>query len=59
MIALWTWFFVRGIGDADYSVAGTGVMPVAFIFAGSTLAMIVGSLLTRPPAPERTRRFIP
>ncbi len=58
-IALWTWFFVRGIGEADYSVGGTGVMPVAVILAGSTLAMIVGSLLTTPPAAERVRRFIP
>ncbi|MYF94743.1 MAG: sodium:solute symporter family protein, partial [Holophagales bacterium] len=59
VIALWTWFFLRGIGDADYSVGGTGVMPVAVVFAGSTLAMIVGSLLSRPPAPERVARFIP
>ena len=59
VIALWTWFFVRGIGDADYSVGGTGVMPVAVVFAGSTLAMIVGSLLTTPPEPERVARFIP
>ena len=59
VIALWTWFFARGIGDADYSVGGTGIMPVAVVFAGSVVAMIVGSLLTSPPAPERVRRFIP
>ena len=59
VIALWTWFFVRGIGNPDYSVGGTGVMPVAVVFAGSTLAMVVVSLLSRPPAPERVARFIP
>ena len=59
VIALWTWFFVRGIGDADYSVGGTGIMPVAVVFAGSTLAMIVGSLLSRPPAAERVAPFFP
>lgn len=58
-IALWTWFFVRGFGQPDYSVGGTGVMPVAVVFAGSVAAMVVGSLLTKPPAPERVARFVP
>ncbi len=59
VIALWTWFFLRGIGNPDYSVGGTGIMPVAVVFAGSTLAMVGVSLLSRPPAPERVARFFP
>ena len=59
VIVLWSWFFARGFGQADYSVGGTDVMPVAVIFAGSTLAMVVVSLLTRAPAPNRVARFIP
>ncbi len=59
VVALWTWFFLRGVGNPDYSVAGTGVMPVAVVLAGSVVAMVVGSLASRPPAPERVARFIP
>ncbi len=59
VIALWCFFFLRGFGNADYSVAGTGVMPVAVVFAASVAAIVVGSLLSRPPSPERVARFIP
>lgn len=59
VIALWVWFFVRGFGQPDYSVGGTGVMPVAVIFAGSIAALIIGSLFSKPPRPERVARFIP
>ncbi len=59
VIVLWIWFFVRGFGQPDYSVGGTGVMPVAVIFAGSVAALVIGSLLSKPPGTERVARFIP
>jgi SSS family solute:Na+ symporter len=54
---LWGWFFARGFGVSGYSVAGTGVMPVAVMLGGSTLALIVVSLVTRPPAERVLARF--
>ena len=44
---LWIYFVFHGWEDADYTIGGTGVMPVAVILLASTAAMIVGSLLTR------------
>jgi len=55
---LWAFFFWQGGGDRSYTVAGSGVMAVAVILGASTAAMVLGSLLTRPPAPERVERFI-
>ena len=59
VIVLWIWFFARGFGQPDYSVGGAGVMPVAVIFAGSIAAMVLGSLFSKPPGPERVARFHP
>jgi SSS family solute:Na+ symporter len=36
-----------------------GLMPVVFICAASTLALVVVSLVTRPPAPAIVARFFP
>ncbi len=57
VVVLWTYFFTQGWGKPDYSVAGTGVMPVAVIFGGSALAMIVGSLLGQSTSDETLGRF--
>ena len=46
---LWTYFFFQGWQTPGYTVGGTGLMPVAVILAVATLAMVVVSLLTRPP----------
>lgn len=54
---LWSWFFVDGWGEPDYTIGGTGVMPVAVIFLGSAAAMAVGSLLSKPPDQPTLRRF--
>ncbi|HVS15821.1 MAG TPA: sodium:solute symporter family protein [Thermoanaerobaculia bacterium] len=59
VVASWTWFFVNAWGRPDYSVGGTGLDPVVVIFAGSVLAMVVGSLASRPPDPEQVARFFP
>ena len=54
---LWTYFFIQGWQTPGYTVGGTGVMPVAVILAVSAVAMIVGSILTRPPDPSIVGRF--
>lgn len=54
-VVLWLFFFFDSRGVPGYSVAGTGVMPVAVIFLGSALAMLVGSMLSSPrPRPQGT-----
>jgi hypothetical protein len=55
---LWIYFFTQGWGDRAYTVGDTGVMAVAVILGASSIAMIVGSLLSSPPEPERVERFI-
>ena len=48
VVVLWLYFVRVGWNSADYTIAGSGIMPVALMLAVSTFAMIVGSLLTRP-----------
>ena len=55
--ALWTYYFIQGWGQPDYSVGGTGVMPVAVIVTASVLAMLAGSLLSSPPCDATVRKF--
>jgi SSS family solute:Na+ symporter len=59
VIVTWTWFFVQGWGKPDASVGGTGLDPVVVVFGASALAMVVGSLLSRPPDERRVERFFP
>ena len=59
VIVLWTYFFFRGWQVPNYTVANTGIMPVVFILAVSTIAMIGGSLMTRPPDPDLINKFFP
>ncbi|MGD2017488.1 MAG: hypothetical protein PVJ89_05195, partial [Planctomycetota bacterium] len=42
--------------DGDYLVAG--MMPVTLIFAASTAALVVVSLLTQPPPDEHVEQFM-
>lgn len=58
-VGLWLVFFVRAGQDPDYTVAGSGVMPVAVILAASALALVAVSLATRAPDAERLARFFP
>lgn len=58
-VALWAYFFARGWKDPGYTVAGSGLMPVVVVLAASSFAMIVVSLLTAPPTPDRVERFLP
>lgn len=56
---LWTYFVIHGWKNPDYTIGDTGVMPVAVILLASTAAMIVGSLLTKPPGSETLDKFFP
>ena len=55
--ALWAWFFFRAWQEPGYTVGGSGLMPVVVILAGSAAALVVVSLVTRPPGSERLARF--
>jgi SSS family solute:Na+ symporter len=57
--ALWIWFFVRA-GDApNYSVGGTGLMPVAVMMPISAAVLVMVSLMTVPPPDAIVDRFVP
>lgn len=51
---LWLYYFLQPPG---YTLAGTGIMPVAPITLAAALALIVVSLLTKPPSPDRLAPF--
>ena len=55
--ALWIYFFSEGFKVPGYTVGGTGVMPVAVIFLASSAAMVIVSLVTRPPDEAVVARF--
>ena len=57
VVALWLYFFLDAGGRPDYSVLGSGLMPVVVLFGASALALVLGSLLSSPPSAERTERF--
>lgn len=57
--ALWIYFFMKGWQDPNYSISGSGLMPVAVMLAASTFAMVAGSLLTKAPADFVLQKFFP
>ena len=59
VVVLWSYFFTLGWQTPGYTVGGTGIMPVAVILAASAVAMVVVSLLTRPPSSQAIERFFP
>lgn len=59
VVVLWIFFVVRGWQSPNYTIADTGVMPVAVIFLVSAAAMVVGSLLTQPPERATLDKFFP
>jgi SSS family solute:Na+ symporter len=54
---MWVFFFVRGWSVPDYTVAGTGIMPVGVMLLVASAVMVVVSLVTRPPDAQVVRRF--
>ncbi|HVG09038.1 MAG TPA: sodium:solute symporter family protein [Thermoanaerobaculia bacterium] len=59
VVVLWLYFVTIGWKSADYTIADSGVMPVALMLLVSAVAMIVGSLLTRPPVEATLEKFFP
>ncbi|HXV77246.1 MAG TPA: sodium:solute symporter family protein [Candidatus Polarisedimenticolaceae bacterium] len=55
--ALWLFFFARGWSVPNYSVAGSGIMPVAVILVAASVVMVSVSLVTRPPSAATIERF--
>ena len=58
VVVLWIYFFTQGWSAGSVQVGDTDIMAVAAILAASSLAMVVGSLLSQPPSKERIDRFI-
>ncbi len=57
---LWVAFLVRSLGfEGEYTVAGSGLMPVVVMFAGAALSFILVSLFTMPPDDEVIDKFFP
>jgi SSS family solute:Na+ symporter len=57
---LWVYFFLDSFGvQGEYSVGGTGILPVVVIVLGASLALVVVSLLTRPPEEAVLAKFFP
>ena len=56
---LWLYYFLHATQNPGYTVAGTGVMPVAVILPAAALALVVVSLLTRPPSDDAMVLFFP
>jgi len=49
VLVSWAFFFARGWQVPGYSVGQTGLMPIAVILGLSSLAMVLGSLLSTAP----------
>jgi SSS family solute:Na+ symporter len=56
---LWVFFFVQGWRVPGYSVGATGLLPVTVMLALGALALVLVSLMTRPPDTTVLRRFFP
>jgi SSS family solute:Na+ symporter len=59
VIVLWVYFFFHAGSSETYTLADTGIMPVAVMLFVSTIAMIVVSLLTKAPEDATLRKFFP
>ena len=57
---LWVVFLIRSLGvSGEYTVAGSGLMPVAVMFVGACLSFVTVSLVTRPPDDAVVDKFFP
>ena len=54
--ALWLWFLDDAL-TGEFLIAD--MMPVTFLLAASSVAMVAGSLLTPPPPPDLQEKFFP
>jgi SSS family solute:Na+ symporter len=59
VVVSWAYFYYHA-GDLDnYTVGGTGIMPVAVMLFASSLVLVVVSLLTKAPEPAVLDKFFP
>lgn len=59
VIAMWLFFFIKAGNDQNYTLGGTGVMPVVLMIAVSSLMLIIVSLLTPALSEDRIKKFFP
>ena len=59
VIALWLFFFLKSGNDQNYTLGGTGILPIVLMITVSSLALIVVSLLTPALSKDRIRKFFP
>ena len=53
----WFYFFKQSGYGGEYTV--NGVMPVAYCWLAGAVAMIVVSLVTKPPSKQTIAKFFP
>lgn len=58
VVITWFIFFALSGFGGEYTIWG-GIMPVAVCFTAGAVAMVVGSLLSKPPSEETIRKFFP
>jgi solute:Na+ symporter, SSS family len=59
VIALWLFFFIKSGNDQNYTLGGTGIMPVVLMITVSSLVLIVVSILTPALSEDRIKKFFP
>ena len=57
VILLWFYFLLQNWQTPGYSVGGIGIMPAAILIAVSSVALIIVSLLTKPPKLQTLEKF--
>ena len=56
---LWLILFIQGWTSPGYTIGGTGIMPVALIITVGAIAMVIGSLISKPPDESVIAKFFP
>jgi solute:Na+ symporter, SSS family len=59
VIALWLFFFIKAGNDQNYTLGGTGIMPVVLMITVSSLVLIIVSLVTPAPSEDCIMKFFP
>jgi len=59
VIILWIYFFFKAGMSETYTVANSGIMPVAVLFIVSAASMIIFSYMTKAPEDATLARFFP
>jgi solute:Na+ symporter, SSS family len=59
VIALWLFFFIKAGNDQNYTLGGTGIMPVVLMITVSSLVLIIVSLVTPAPSEDCIKKFFP